>query len=172
MKVTTKLAAGLVASTALMSTAASAATISSVLGCDGGRDKSCYTIYVTGQIETKDDVRFNQEIERNKITRAVVVLNSPGGYFDPGIEIAYKIKEMGFTTYVPKETMCASTCAYMWLAGSTRYVQATAQIGFHAIYSKYAINGNGKGSNGKGSKGKKPQTIALSSGSGNALLGA
>ena len=65
---------------------------------------------------------------------AVVVLSSPGGSLDAGIEIGKAIRLKGFRTVVPEGFQCASACAFAWLAGSPRYMGKGATVGFHAAY--------------------------------------
>jgi ATP-dependent protease ClpP protease subunit len=131
-----KIAAGLIALPALLPTSVSAATITPVLGCEGGRDKSCYSIWIIGVIQSDDHMKFNQVIESNKITKAVVVLNSPGGNVTAGLAIGRTIKEKGFTTGLENKGLCTSVCGAIWLAGSKRFVMAGSRIGFHAAYYK------------------------------------
>jgi hypothetical protein len=59
-------------------------------------------------------------------------------------------REVQFTIV---NTLCASACALMWLAGNPRYIGKGAHIGFHAVY----IERGGK---------------LMESGMGNALVGA
>ena len=131
-----KIAAGLIALLALLPTSVSAATITPVLGCEGGRDKTCYGIWIIGVIQPGDDMKFNQVIETNKIIKAVVVLISPGGNVLAGLAIGRTIKEKGFTTSLIKDGLCTSVCGAIWLAGSKRFVTAGSRIGFHAAYYK------------------------------------
>lgn len=82
-----------------------------------------------------------------------VLLESPGGNLIDGLVIGRAIRTAGFTTGVAPETACASACALAWLAGTTRYMDPSALVGFHAAY----IEENGR---------------ASESGVGNALVGA
>jgi hypothetical protein len=138
------------------------AEISVVVGCDSGKDMGCHTIYVTGDIGEGDADRFKEEVEKNKIIRAVVVLASGGGEMWNGLAIGRMVKEKSFVTFVPKDKFCLSVCANIWLAGSTRYLQQGSRVGFHGAF-KMAVDKNGGIL-----KGAKP---VVSSG-GNAVVGA
>jgi hypothetical protein len=59
-----------------------------------------------------------------------------------------------FATLVPEDTLCASSCALMWLAGNPRLIAPGGAVGFHAMFIR-----QGDGS-------------LMTSGSGNALVGA
>lgn len=162
MNTFTKLAAaGLIAVAA--STAASAANFSAVVGCDGGKDKECHTIYLSGPIELKDDEKFNKFLDEKKITRAVVILSSPGGYVKEGLSIGYKVHEKGFVTFVPNDNECSSMCAAIWVAGSVRYAQERALIGFHSTATKVET---------KNKKGKVTTKYEPGQGWSNSLVGA
>jgi hypothetical protein len=146
-------------------TSANAADISFVRGCASGTDQICHSIFINGPILNGDADKFETLIKKNNITRAVVVLNSPGGLAVDGLGIGYQVMDHKFTTYVRANEWCASMCGYIWLAGSTRYAQPHAHIGFHAIYTGAVDN------SGKMKKNAKP-TLSNTSNALNALLGA
>ena len=110
-----------------------------------------YVLKIIGQILEDDGKRF-RDISQN-IKRAVVVLDSQGGSVLGGLEIGRSIKNNNYLTAVPNKTLCASSCALIWLAGSKRFAEDDSFIGFHAAY----IYKDGK---------------PVESGSGNALVGA
>ena len=110
-----------------------------------------YVLKIIGQILEDDGKRF-RDISQN-IKRAVVVLYSQGGSVLGGLEIGRSIKNNNYLTAVPNKTLCASSCALIWLAGSKRFAEDDSFIGFHAAY----IYKDGK---------------PVESGSGNALVGA
>jgi hypothetical protein len=105
---------------------ANAATID--LGCNN----NC--IKIDGELKDNDGDKFVEFIVKNKISQGVVYLNSPGGEETAGLVIGYTIKKVGLATYVSGDSMCASMCGAMWLAGSARFVQPGARIGFHTTY--------------------------------------
>jgi len=83
--------------------------------------------------------------------KMIVTLVSPGGMANPAMRIADLIRRNAMSTFVPGDRTCTSACALIWLAGVSRIVGDTPQIGFHAFYD--------------------PKT-GRESGVGNALLGA
>jgi hypothetical protein len=87
-------------------------------------------IYVTGEIGLGDDAAFRRIAER--FPDAVVFLESPGGTVIPALEIGRLVRERGYRTVVLDGSTCASSCALIWLAGSTRYLASGGQVGFHA----------------------------------------
>jgi hypothetical protein len=108
-------------------------------------------ITVAGELVAGDEKKFTQVALQNDM--AIVVLNSPGGSTLAGVEIGKAIRLKGFFTYVPADTVCASACGYIWLAGVQRYMEKTSKIGFHASF----VQENG---------------VNRESGVGNALVGA
>lgn len=89
-------------------------------------------ITISGDIESADVERFRTVSLRYE--KAFVVLDSPGGALRPAIEIGKLIRLRGYTTYVPREAVCTSSCALIWLAGSPRWLSARGRVGFHAGY--------------------------------------
>lgn len=89
-------------------------------------------IAITGQITSADVERFRAVSIRYK--KAVVLLESPGGSLLPALEIGKMIRLRGYTTFVPPEAVCTSSCALIWLAGAPRQLARQGKIGFHASY--------------------------------------
>lgn len=95
-------------------------------------------IVVSGPIERLDADRFiNQTVG---VTKAVVILDSGGGAVIDALAIGRSIRRRGFFTAVPDNTLCASSCALIWLAGKQRFAEENSIVGFHAAY----IYKNGK----------------------------
>jgi hypothetical protein len=114
-------------------TAASAATFEArSLECEG--QPGCFLLIIDGRIELNDDQKFEKLVKDNGVKMAVVGLNSPGGNLVAGIAIGRSIHSKGYGTYVPGWATCASSCADIWLAGSSRQVEAKSRVGFHAAY--------------------------------------
>lgn len=87
-------------------------------------------ISIDGQFFPGDEERFiDAAIE---IADAVVLLNSPGGDLQAGIEIGTAIRLKGFTTLVSKGVECSSACALAWLGGKSRQMEEGSFVGFHA----------------------------------------
>lgn len=89
-------------------------------------------ISIQGEIQSGDAEKFRQ-VSVN-YPKAVVVLESEGGSLLPAIEIGKIIKIAGFITVVPPDSVCASSCALIWLAGEPRALAETGHVGFHASY--------------------------------------
>ena len=61
----------------------------------------------------------------------IVAFNSPGGYVAPALEIAEEIHLRGINTVIMDDNICYSACAFMFMAGRTRY--AVGQLGVHQV---------------------------------------
>ena len=106
--------------------------------CKGNGTK-CGFIVVNGKILDGDEQTF-ASVSKG-IDRVFVILNSPGGHFDAGLNIARQIKNNEWNTGA--DAFCASICAVMWLSGSTRYYKPSSRIGFHGVlWAASDRNGN------------------------------
>ena len=114
-------------------------------------DPNFHFITVSGIIESDDGAKFSRIVEDTK--HGFVILDSPGGSVLSGLEIGRQIKSKKLITGVPSSTLCASSCALIWLAGAMRYAEDSSIVGFHAAY----VIRNGK---------------QVETGVGNALIGA
>jgi hypothetical protein len=114
-------------------------------------DPNFHFITVSGAIEPEDGIKFNRIV--SEVKNGFVVLDSPGGAVLSGLEIGRLIRNKKLMTGVPSSTLCASSCALIWLAGATRYAEESSMVGFHAAY----VIRNGK---------------QVETGVGNALIGA
>jgi len=90
-------------------------------------------IAVVGDLELGDEDKF-ADVARSS-SDAMVLFQSRGGNLIAAIEIGRTIRRKGFSTLVPDKMQCASACALAWLAGRTRYMSASAHVGFHAVYT-------------------------------------
>jgi hypothetical protein len=91
-------------------------------------------ISIEGEIVHGDADRFDQIVPAVGFSTAVF-LNSKGGSVMEGLMIGEAIRTKGYATAVVNGAECASTCGLIWLAGATRYVGRTGNIGFHAAYT-------------------------------------
>ena len=68
--------------------------------------------------------------------KVIVTLSGPGGVALTAMKIGERIHTNGWATYVPSGTVCASSCAIIWLAGMPRTIEGAPGviIGFHAVY--------------------------------------
>jgi hypothetical protein len=119
----------LVATTALtlVTSQADAATIASVMN-GGIRIISLYGDIIPGDNET-----FRSIINQGSYP-TVVDLNSPGGELRDSLMIGEMVKSNGYYTHVGPNVVCASGCAYIWIAGVQRQVGMNAHIGFHGAF--------------------------------------
>jgi hypothetical protein len=116
--------------------AASAANFTTVSDACG---EGCTTISIIGKIEVNDDDRFDRLIKNQNIDKALVRLDSPGGYIAPTMVMGDRIRYAGFWTYVPNGAICTSACADIWLAGRKRFLAPNGRLGFHS--TGQTING-------------------------------
>ena len=112
-------------------------------------DEGVNVISIMGRIDAGDDDRFDQ-LASGLTGLTVVVLHSPGGLVNEGLNIGIAVRRNRYTTAMPNDAMCASICGMIWLAGQPRLLGPNSKIGFHAAY-----RGDGQ-----------------ESGKGNALIGA
>jgi hypothetical protein len=68
--------------------------------------------------------------------KVIVTLSGPGGVALTTMKIGELIHTNGWATFVPSGTVCASSCATIWLAGMPRTIEGAPGviIGFHAVY--------------------------------------
>ena len=89
-------------------------------------------ILVDGTLVADDIDQFRTKA--TGISKAVVIFRSDGGSLAAGIRIGQMIRLRNWFTLVGSNTRCASACAIAWLGGTRRFIDPTAQIGFHAAY--------------------------------------
>lgn len=88
-------------------------------------------LILNGEIGPSATFDFRQAIlEEDVLT---LVLNSPGGAILPALEVAAIAADKGVETVLPEGATCASACAFIFLAGQTRY--AAGQLGVHQFYA-------------------------------------
>lgn len=107
--------------------AASAASAGQVAAIDG----KVPAISIGGRIEPGDEKTFHGLV--GATPNALIVLAGPGGNVAAALTIGYEIRARGLKTFVPARSFCASSCALIWLAGTTRLLGMDAHIGFHAL---------------------------------------
>lgn len=111
-----------------MTTAANAA---SIVVLPLGQNKPSL-VAITGAIDLADKDEFLRKIA--PLTSAIVSFSSDGGSLIAGLEIGETIRLKNFSTLVPDQARCASSCALAWLGGTRRFMGSHAQVGFHAAY--------------------------------------
>jgi hypothetical protein len=105
-------------------------------------------IHISGEIVKGDYARFinaTQSIDNNK--PVLVLLEGPGGVLTEAMDIGLEINRKKYDT-VAWNGVCASACAYIWLAGQRSIIDLdrNAKVGFHAPYYQDKF-GNKKNSN-------------------------
>src|ERR1700688_1170012 len=89
-------------------------------------------VVITGAIDLADKDEFLRKIA--PLQSAIVSFSSDGGSLLAGLQIGETIRLKNFSTLVPEQARCASSCALAWLGGTTRFMGSRAQVGFHAAY--------------------------------------
>jgi hypothetical protein len=87
-----------------------------------------------GEIKEGDYEVFIDVLDTGSFSN--IVLESPGGALIDALNIGEEIAKRGINTAVSSNTVCASACAYIWLAGKRRSAGRGAMIGFHSPYNK------------------------------------
>jgi hypothetical protein len=85
-------------------------------------------VVITGQLSWGLYDKFAQALRDDQVQ--TVVLNSGGGHFAVGRQMAVLINENGLDTLTTE--MCASACTFAYLGGHNRTLQAGARLGYHA----------------------------------------
>lgn len=84
-----------------------------------------------------DEIRQNDSFELRKALRnhdiENIVLASPGGNVFEGLQMAGIIFDKQLRTYIPRNTVCASACSYLFFAGKERL--ADGDLGVHQAAS-------------------------------------
>jgi ATP-dependent protease ClpP protease subunit len=92
-------------------------------------------IQIRGFIDDADYQQFETLVEIAPDKDHIEVwLDSPGGYDMIAYAIGATIHKYALDTVVVPRKICASACAYIWLAGRVRYLASTSDVGFHAPY--------------------------------------
>jgi hypothetical protein len=111
----------------LLSPCAVSAAEITVINVPGGKVS---TVFIKGEFQKGDGSEFLEKA--GKLSRALVVLSSPGGSVTEALQIGAIIRIQGLATAVGDE--CDSACALVWLSGARRYYNPGVHIGFHAAY--------------------------------------
>jgi hypothetical protein len=89
-------------------------------------------VTVSGTFDLNDKDVFLRKI--GSLSSAIVAFDSDGGSLVAGLQIGETIRLKNFSTLVPDQARCASSCALAWLGGTRRFMGSRAQVGFHAAY--------------------------------------
>lgn len=121
-------------------------------------------ITISGTIETDDGEKFKKIIESMDFENligaygpgAILSLNSKGGRIDEALEIAKSVNENDIATLLEPNSVCKSSCAFIFMAGRypawednggiKRMMHPTAILGFHAPYGDVLLSKIGRSS--------------------------
>ncbi|QTQ31370.1 ClpP/crotonase-like domain-containing protein [Aromatoleum bremense] len=123
---------------------------------NGGNCSSCAWIAATGEITEGTAERFERFVQqRNDKMCRLVVMHSPGGLLTEGIRLGYALRKHGCTTTIGRTVSaqikeaphlkdvepghCYSACAYAFLGGERRWVDATSRYGVHQHFNADAV---------------------------------
>lgn len=90
------------------------------------------TLYISGTIQSHIYDYMSYEAKALQSVR-YVDLDSDGGDYFWGLNIAKKVKSMGLITQVSKQSYCASSCIFILSAGSERLVHEEAKLMVHGV---------------------------------------
>ena len=99
-------------------------------------DRLPNTLFFFSDIRKGDSFEFRKALRVHDID--LIVLSSPGGSVNEGLQTAGIIHDKNLKTYIPKQSLygsgnCASACSFMFFAGATR--SAEGNLGVHQFYS-------------------------------------
>ncbi|MDB9924069.1 hypothetical protein OAC90_01160 [Planktomarina sp.] len=99
-------------------------------------DRLPNTLFFFSDIRKQDSFQFRKALRVHDID--LIVLSSPGGSVNEGLQTAGIIHDKSLKTYIPKQSLygsgnCASACSFMFFAGESR--SAEGNLGVHQFYS-------------------------------------
>jgi hypothetical protein len=94
---------------------------------------------VSGDIAVGDEKTFGEKTANLDADHTYVSLVSDGGNSIAGGSMGDIIRFRGMNTYVPPNATCASICAFIWLAGSAKFVANSSHIGVHGAYNAHTL---------------------------------
>jgi hypothetical protein len=121
-------------------------TITAVVPPDAGGDP--WMIYLDGVFDAAAAARLAGLLAQERITRADVYFNSPGGSLLAAMAIGRLIRERGFDTKVgrrsahPSQTaaaVCYSACPFAYAGGVRRFLDAESVLGVHEAANRVPV---------------------------------
>jgi uncharacterized protein len=112
---------------------------------DVNLERSSCEIRVSGYIEQGDLAKFKSALPKGYVVGKAgptMCLNSPGGDFVEGLDIAQYVAD-GFSTYLEQGATCGSACSWIFMAGTnqstggsslSRAMHVGSNLVFHAPY--------------------------------------
>lgn len=108
-----------------------------------------WVIYIDGEIETGAATRLADLLARQRISRAAVYFNSPGGSLLEGMAIGRLLRERKFATYVgrraadpgrPTPGVCYSACPFAYAGGTMRILDDGSVLGLHRARNRVPVS--------------------------------
>ena len=109
-------------------------------------------IYLDGPIDPGATARVVNLILAERITRAIVFLNSPGGSLVTAMQLGRVLREHAFDTRVGKRTTnaaratagtCHSACPFVLAGGVERSLETGSAIGLHRAENRVPVSDEG-----------------------------
>jgi hypothetical protein len=91
---------------------------------------------ISGEIVKGDYTKFKNIITNVSNDKPfLILLDGPGGSLSEAIQIGLAVNKLRYDTVAYKD-ICASACAYIWLAGERAIIDTdqNAKVGFHSPY--------------------------------------
>jgi hypothetical protein len=108
-----------------------------------------WLIYLDGPIDPRATARLEHLIVSERISRAVVYLNSPGGSLVTSMQLGRMVREHAFDTRVGTRTTdavratagtCHSACPFILAGGVRRSLEAGSTIGLHRAENRVTVS--------------------------------
>jgi hypothetical protein len=107
-----------------------------------------WIIYLDGMFDAAATARLAGLIAQERITRADVYFNSPGGSLLAAMSIGRLLRERGFDTYLgrrsvelrqPGAAVCYSACPFGFAGGVRRFLETESVFGVHAAANSVPV---------------------------------
>jgi hypothetical protein len=107
-----------------------------------------WVLYLDGVIEPGADRRLMEFVAGQRIARADVYFNSPGGSLLAGMAIGRVLRERGFDTHVgrrtadarrPADGVCYSACPFAYAGGVQRSLRNGSLLGVHPARNRVPV---------------------------------
>lgn len=93
-----------------------------VSGCDGQEPNTISNTYHLKGVITEDTFEnFKYNVENFNVKK--VVLDSNGGEVYPALKIGHLVDKYGIETEIPTNTLCGSSCGYIFIAGKKSHLK-------------------------------------------------
>ena len=108
-----------------------------------------WLIYLDGPIDPGATARFERLLVAEKISRAVVYLNSPGGSLVTAMQLGRAVRAHAFDTRVGTRTTdavratagtCHSACPFVLAGGVRRSLETGSTVGLHRAQNRVAVS--------------------------------